>query len=593
MDKTIDDLLNGSGESKLQISSDETEEKLEHKIEEIEINKKERLVAAQASASGFSYINLKGFPIEPEALSLISAEKAKAIKAVCFFRSEEQLRIGAVDPTIPEISKILEEFKEKFSHLNTEIYLISEHSLQQAFKLYAAIPKVKKVVAGVEITGEEINKYRAEIKSFRELNEKLKKVSLTEMFTIILAGAIQARSSDIHIEAEEKDIKVRYRVDGVLQDVAVLPPEWWPKIISRIKIISGLKINIVDHPQDGRITIYLENDKIDVRVSTLPSAFGESVVMRLLMSQAAGLKFEDLGIRGKAYEDLKRESKRPNGMIITTGPTGSGKTTTLYAILNTLNRPETKIITLEDPIEYKLKGIVQSQVSGAGEGDEEDLKTILREGLSGAGGGKKGYSFAQGLRAILRQDPDIIMVGEIRDLETAEIAIQAALTGHLMISTIHTNDAAGAIPRFLSMGTKPFLLAPALNAVIGQRLVRRICEACKEEINLDEATLSRAKETLSQIPEKSGEKVDTEHLKFFQGKGCDKCNGIGYKGRIGIYEIFTMNKEIEEIILSGKVSEYQMKEVAVKYGMITMAQDGLLKAKDGITTVEEVFRVAE
>ncbi|PIS42163.1 MAG: hypothetical protein COT24_05090 [Candidatus Kerfeldbacteria bacterium CG08_land_8_20_14_0_20_40_16] len=593
MDQTINDLLNGSENGKLQVSSEETEEKLKHKIEEIEIKEKEKLVAEKASPLGLSCISLKGFPIEPEALSLIPEEKAKAIKAVCFLRTEEELRIGVVDPANPEISKIIGEFKEKFPRLNTELYLISEYSLQQALKLYAAIPKIKKVIAGVEISGEELNKYRAEIKSFRELNNKLKKVSLTEMVTIILAGAIQARSSDIHIEAEEKDIKVRYRVDGVLQDVAVLPQEWWPKIISRIKIISGLKINIVNRPQDGRITIYLEDDKIDVRVSTLPSAFGESVVMRLLMSQSVGLKFEDLGIRGKSYEDLKRESKRPNGMIVTTGPTGSGKTTTLYAILNTLNRPETKIITLEDPIEYKLKGIVQSQVSGKGEGDDEDLKTILREGLSGGGGGKKGYSFAQGLRAILRQDPDIIMVGEIRDLETAEIAIQAALTGHLVISTIHTNDAAGAIPRFLSMGAKPFLLAPALNAVIGQRLVRRICKECQEEISLDETILTRVKEILSQTPENSGEKVDLDNLQFFRGKGCDQCNGIGYKGRIGIYEIFTMNKEIEEIILSGKVSEYQMKEVTVKHGMITMVQDGLLKAKDGITTIEEVFRVTE
>lgn len=571
MNQNINDLLNDSEKEKIQVSSEETEEALEHKIEEIKIKEREKIVEVEAANAGLGYINLKGFAIEPEALSLIPEAKAKEIQAVCFLRLEGEIRIGAVNPENPALLEVIERIREKFPRANVALYLISEHSFYHAFKLYAAIPKVKKVIGGVEITEDELNRAKEEIKSFRDLNEKLRQGSLTEMVTLILAGGIQSRASDIHIEAEEKDVKIRYRIDGVLQDAAVLAKELWPKMASRIKIISGLKINITDKPQDGRITIYLTNDKIDVRVSALPTAYGESVVMRLLMSQAVGLDFGDLGVRGKAYDDLKRESERPNGMIVTTGPTGSGKTTTLYAILNKLNRPETKIITLEDPIEYKLKGINQSQIDHS-----------------------RGYTFAKGLRSILRQDPDIIMVGEIRDLETAEIAIQSALTGHLVISTIHTNDAAGAIPRFLSMGAKPFLLAPALNAIIGQRLVRRICQECKEEMKLDEEKITRVKEILSQIPEKSQqEKPDLDNLKFYKGKGCPVCNSLGYKGRIGIYEIFAMNKEIEEIILSGKVSEYQMKEVAAKYGMITMVQDGLLKALDGLTTVEEVFRVAE
>jgi type II secretory ATPase GspE/PulE/Tfp pilus assembly ATPase PilB-like protein len=257
-------------------------------------------------------------------------------------------------------------------------------------------------------------------------------------------------------------------------------------------------------------------------------------------------------------------------MIITTGPTGSGKTTTLYAVLNKLNSPETKIITLEDPIEYRLPGIAQSQIDYS-----------------------RDYTFAKGLRSILRQDPDVVMVGEIRDLETAEIAIQAALTGHLVLSTIHTNSAAGAIPRFLAMGAKTFLLAPALNTVIGQRLVRRICAFCKEEDKLDEGMLLRVKEILSQISPQSGYKVDLNNLHFSHGRGCDKCYGLGYKGRVGIYEIMTMNKDLEKAILAGEISEYTMQEIAVKYGMVSMVQDGLLKALDGITTVEEVFSVAE
>jgi type II secretory ATPase GspE/PulE/Tfp pilus assembly ATPase PilB-like protein len=290
--------------------------------------------------------------------------------------------------------------------------------------------------------------------------------------------------------------------------------------------------------------------------------------MRLLRSSSVGLTFENLGLRGRAFEQLKREVERPNGMIITTGPTGSGKTTTLYAILKKLNDPQTKIITIEDPIEYQLQGIAQSQTS-------------------------EKYTFAHGLRSIVRQDPDIIMVGEIRDLETAEIAIQAALTGHLVLSTIHTNDASGTVPRFLSMGVKPFLLAPSLNAMIGQRLVRKICAHCKEEIKLPAETIAKVEAVLKKLPEPDKKEVDLNKMKFYAGKGCDACQGIGYKGRIGIYEIMTMNPEVEKLILAGKVSEFDMLEVAVKYGMVTMVQDGLLKALDGITTVEEVFRVAE
>jgi type II secretory ATPase GspE/PulE/Tfp pilus assembly ATPase PilB-like protein len=383
-----------------------------------------------------------------------------------------------------------------------------------------------------------------------------------------MAAAIKSGSSDVHIEAEEKEIKVRFRIDGILHDAVVLSSDLWKKIISRMKILSAVKINVSDKPQDGRITIFTKKERIDIRASFLPTAYGESVVMRLLRSSSVGMAFEDLGIRSRAYEQLRREVERPNGMIITTGPTGSGKTTTLYAILKKLNKAETKIITIEDPIEYQLNGVNQSQTS-------------------------EKYTFAHGLRSIVRQDPDVIMVGEIRDLETAEIAIQAALTGHLVLSTIHTNDAAGTVPRFLSMGTKPFLLAPALNAIIGQRLVRVNCKHCSAPEELNEEKLSRVKEILEKLPAEEKEKIDFNNLKFVRGRGCPACQNIGYKGRIGIYEIMTMNAELEKIILSGNASEYDMRDSGTKNGMVTMVQDGLLKALDGITSVDEVFRVAE
>jgi type II secretory ATPase GspE/PulE/Tfp pilus assembly ATPase PilB-like protein len=292
--------------------------------------------------------------------------------------------------------------------------------------------------------------------------------------------------------------------------------------------------------------------------------------MRILHSGSKGVTYDELGLRGSAYLKLKKEVERPNGMVITTGPTGSGKTTTMYAILRTLNKTGVKIITLEDPVEIKMDGINQSQVDPTHD-----------------------YTFAKGLRSILRQDPDICMVGEIRDLETAEIAIQMALTGHLMLSTIHTNSASGAIPRFLSMGVKPFLLAPALNSIIGQRLVRKICDFCKVKVTLEPDVLGRITTILQTLPQDEKSNYTINENSFSKGNGCDECSGLGYKGRIGIYEIFVMNKEIEAIVLGDAVSEYAIQELAVKQGMITMVQDGLLKAADGITTVDEVFRVTE
>jgi len=570
---SIDDLLKsyqGKSSALPTVAAKEIAEKFSAKMEQIEIKEKEKLTEKKAAELGIPYINLVGFPITPNTLGTITEEEAKRLKVICFLNTGSEIRIGALDPTNPEVRELPFQLEERF-HAHAAIYMISEHSFEYAFKLYGALPKFRKVTTGIELTGEQLEKFKKELTSFKIINEKIQRASLTDIFAMLIAGAMQVGSSDIHIEAEEDEIVIRYRIDGVLQKVASLKKELWPRVISRIKSIAKLKINIEDVPQDGRITVYLQGgQEMDIRVSTLPSAYGESVVLRLLMAGLTGFNFDKLGIRGRAYEQLKREVERPNGMIINTGPTGSGKTTTLYAILSKLNKPGVKIITLEDPVEIKIKGITQSQIDHS-----------------------KDYTFATGLRAILRQDPDIVMVGEIRDLETAETAIQAALTGHLVLSTLHTNDAAGAIPRFLSMGVKPFLLSPALNAVIGQRLVRKICKACQIEDHLDEDTFKKVKDILSKIPESSGYKVDLNKLKFYKGAGCNECNGIGYKGRIGIFEVFTMNAEVEKIILSGVASEYQMREVAARHGMITMVQDGLLKALDAITSVEEVFSVAE
>lgn len=563
--QSINDLMKKGGTKK---KSDDVQEQLTQQIKTIRQKGKEEDTEKKAVELGVPYINLYAFPVSAESLRLIPEAQAREKNIVCFYSVPDKIKLAATEIN-EEIKEFAYQLGEK-NHAEAELYIISASSLDYVMKLYANLPIIKPISKEINITEEELNRYQVEMNNIQSLEEKFKSINITDILTLIIASALKLNSSDIHVEAEEKGIAVRYRIDGVLHDVATLPIEQWKRFVSRIKLLAALKINITDKPQDGRVTLKLPSGNIDVRVSTMPTTYGESVVMRILFSGSKGVTFDDLGFYGDSYNRLKREVERPNGMIITTGPTGSGKTTTLYAILRTLNKPGVKIITLEDPVEIKMDGVNQSQVDPS-----------------------RDYTFAKGLRSILRQDPDICMVGEIRDLETAEIAIQAALTGHLMLSTIHTNSASGALPRFLSMGVKPFLLAPSLNAIIGQRLVRRTCPNCIAEEKIDDEKMARVKEQLEKLPAGEKEKVDFTNLKFYRGKGCESCSGLGYKGRIGIYEIFTMNKEIEEIILTGQTSEYAIQEIAVKNGMVTMVQDGLLKALNKVTTVEEVFRVTE
>ncbi len=553
---------------------EDTSSKLQSKLDDITLQEKEIATEQHSQQLGVPYINLKGFPITQGAIALITKDTASKTKTICFLFTGKELRIGSVNPNDPETQNVIKNLKEENPLVHTEVYLISEHSFVLGFDFYKTIPVLKDRVEGIQIKEDELIKYQNSFSNLKELEALMQKsTSATTLITIIVAAAIKLHISDIHIEAEDQDIVIRFRIDGILYIVARIEKKLWPKIISRLKLLSSLKLNVTSRPQDGRFTIHLSTEKVGVRVSTLPTSYGESVVMRFLMSGSVNIQFEALGVRGKAEHDLRNAIvNSTNGMIITTGPTGSGKTTTLYAILNKLNNPDIKIITLEDPIEYKLDGIIQSQVDAS-----------------------KDYTFASGLRSILRQDPDVVMVGEIRDLETAETAVNAALTGHLVLSTIHTNSAPAAIPRFLAMGCKPFLLAPSLRTIIGQRLIRKLCKNCKQEIKIEDAdTLKKIETLLTTIPSNSGETVPDKNSWKFYGPGkCDTCQGLGYKGRLGIYEIFSMNQEIEKIILSGNISEYVLKDIAVKFGMISMAQDGLLKALDAITSVEEVFGVAE
>ena len=551
--------------AKLQVSSSELEEKLSGSLHDIGLKQREEVVQKAAAKAGVPYISLMDFPITQEALKLVDVEEAKRLRAFCFYLSTNELRIAAIVPEDKEVEALVKRLEDK-QHAKAVIYQISEESFRIALERYATLPKIAEFKDEVAISDEAVEKYRALIKDEEQLKKVLETASMTDIVAIIVAAALELKSSDIHIEAEEKRIAVRFRIDGVLQEISTIPKERWKQMIARFKLVAGLKINVNDVPQDGRFTIAEEGKKIDVRVSTMPTVFGESLVMRILKPMA-NVEFEGLGIRGTAFKRLNEQTEMPNGMIITTGPTGSGKTTTLYSILIKLNKPGVKIITMEDPVEYKLSGINQSQVDVS-----------------------KGYTFAKGLKSILRQDPDIVMVGEIRELETAEIAIQAAMTGHLMISTIHTNSAAGAIPRFLSMGVKPFLLAPALNAILGQRLARRLCE-CKKQAQPDKGHLARVEKTMAMLSPESGEVFDMSKATWYgPTTGCDKCHE-GYSGRVGVYEVLIMTKEIEKSILSEKVSEYDILEIAIKQGMVTMLQDGILKAAEGITSLEEVLRV--
>lgn len=402
--------------------------------------------------------------------------------------------------------------------------------------------------------------------SVEQLTKYFKRGIIPEMVAATLFLAIRMKASDIHIEAMPKEVRLRFRVDGILHDIIRIPAFLQAPLISRIKILAKMKIDEQRVPQDGRFDVIIDNRQVDLRISTLPTVHGEKVVMRLLDKSGSIMSLEQMGLTGSNFDVLVTNIEKPYGIILATGPTGSGKSTTLYAILSRLSKPGVNIITLEDPVEYELPGVNQAQVKP-----------------------QIGFTFAEGLRSVLRQDPNIIMVGEIRDLETASMATHAALTGHLVLSTLHTNDAAGALPRLINMGVEPFLITSSMNAVIGQRLVRRVCESCKEKEELPPALLQRVKTELSNIPSGQLQNLNMEELVFYHGRGCTECTD-GYSGRIGIFEVLSMSGEIEDLAVK-KAPASEIKAAAIKAGMITMVQDGLMKALKGITTVDEVLRV--
>jgi type IV pilus assembly protein PilB len=543
-------------------------EDLQQKLAELRREAEERDAQKRAEKLELPYIDLRKIAVSLEALALIPEEKAREAKAVAVEKKSNTIALVFYNPKSKEAEDLINELKSQ--NFEIKIFISSESGIKEAWDSYKFIPPPKEQITGeVKITKSALEKLMLEINNLISLQNKFKEIdfneiSTTELFQLILAGALANRSSDIHFEAQEKSARLRLRIDGVLHDVFDnIPPRNYDSLISRIKLLSGLKINIHEEAQDGRFTINLAEKEVEVRVSIIPSEFGETIVMRILDPEATMVGLEKLGVRPDDFKILEKAIKKPNGLILNTGPTGSGKTTTLYAILRALNSPEIKIITVEDPIEYRIEGIEQTQV------DPE-----------------AGYTFASGLRAIVRQDPDIILVGEVRDKETADIALQAALTGHLVLSTLHTNDAIGAIPRLVDLGVKPQTIGPALSLSIAQRLVRKLCDNCKKEVEISKELKSKIEQFIEKLPQRVN-KEEYKNFKIYKPVGCEKCSNIGYKGRVAIFEFFEGGPDVEQLILK-EVSWSVLKELANKKQMTTMQEDGVLKVLSGITTFEEV-----
>lgn len=542
------------------------EHELEAKLSDIEARKTEDDAKAAAKKLGLAYVNLKAISISQSVLVLIDELNAKAGQMAVIAKTGEKLRIAVVNPSIPKTVEILAQLgKQGFSY---ELVLTSLASLLKVWEKYSLNKKRMAAEGGVAlIKGFEISELQQQIKDIVNLKDKLAKMPVTQSINILVAGALAIDASDIHLEPENDIVRLRYRIDGILQDVVDLSKKDYPQILSRIKILSGLKINIHDTPQDGRFTLRQTDNEIEVRTSVLPGAYGENIVMRLLDPRKIKQKLEDLGMREDTLITIKTLLKKTTGAIITTGPTGSGKTTTLYAFINQINSPDIKIITIENPIEYHIQGISQTQVDP-----------------------NSGYTFANGLRSIVRQDPDVILIGEIRDAETADIAMQAALTGHTVFATLHTNDSAGTVPRLIDFGIKPITIAPAVNAAMAQRLVRRLCKSCKKKMAILADDFKLLKTHLKDLPPDLKIAEIREDSEIYYPQKCKECNLTGYKDRIGVYEIMIVDSELEKLIISSP-SITDIRNFALKKGMITMIQDGFLKVLDGITSVEEVMRV--
>ncbi len=549
------------------------EELRDTRVAELRRREEEDLAKILSKKYQIPYADLSRITIDTDGLRILEEDEARASKMAVFDLIGKRARVAMLAPGREDTQRAVKNLEDK--GFIVEPFMVSTQSLERAWERYKEISYASNTKEGMlEISSKDIEDFINEVHRIEDVKALIEEIvqmkksfRISRIVEIVMAGAIALGASDIHIEPEKTLIKIRFRLDGVLIEVVDLDEETYKLLLSRIKLLSGMKLNIKETAQDGRFSVAIGQREIEIRSSTLPGNYGESIVMRLLDPASIQVKIQDLGVPDKLMKVFMENLVRPNGMILNTGPTGSGKTTTLYAFLRLKKTPEIKIITIEDPIEYHLEGIVQTQVDSA-----------------------KGYDFATGLKKTLRQDPDVIMVGEIRDLETAETAVHAALTGHLVFSTLHTNNAAGTFTRLIDLGVNPKILTSAISMAIAQRLVRRLCENCKEEILLEGEDLGLMKSVYESIKEKEVEWSDKIH-KAKEG-GCEKCNHTGYKGRIGVFEAVLSDKKVE-LALESNPSEREIKTAAEHQGIMDMAQDGVTKILKGYTDLAELKRVVD
>ena len=552
------------------------EDKQNTKMKQVLLAEEEASMQMLANKYNVAYIDLTTVSINADGLKLIDEKAARESKVAIFDVVGTKISIAVHSPDSVETKDVLDSLER--GGYKIIIFIASIHSLEKAWERYKDISFASETEAGsLDISSEEIESLVQRAKKLEDIGQWIKEAlemkkthRVSKMLSIVMAGALSTKSSDVHIEAGEFNARLRYRIDGVLTTVSEFDKETYELLMSRIKLLSGLKLNVKENSQDGRFTVKIKKVDIEIRTSTIPGSYGESVVMRILNPETLMVSMEKLGMSKRFLEAIRKEIARPNGLILTTGPTGSGKTTTLYAFLKEVSNPEYKIITIEDPVEYHLPGIVQTQV-------EES----------------KGYTFEAGLKSAMRQDPDIIMVGEIRDAETAVTAINAALTGHLVFSTLHTNNAAGTFTRLIDLGADPKTLTSAIHAAIAQRLVRVLCEKCRKKVTIPENRVALIDDVLESIKTlEEGKEFTQKPTDVYEAVGCVECNGTGFSDRTGIHELILIDGAIEQIVRENP-SEREIKAVAKKQGFLDMRQEGVLKVLHGITSFDELERVID
>lgn len=534
-------------------------------VSEVNRELQEKSTLRKAGDMGLPYINIAKTPLNADFLKMITFEDASKSRMIPFFKVGKKVRVAVEDPDKPETKATIEALQTQGYEVS--INLASASGIDDALKFYKSSQKYRKIEIVKNVEEGSIKTYEKEIAQLADLPTKLKQVTAEEGLNLLNVAASKTHASDVHYEPEEGQVPVRFRIDGVLHKVFALPTDIYTKISEQLKYQSKMKLNVNTIPQDGRYVFTFNKNKVAVRVASIPTPYGESFVCRYLPSGRKAMTFEELGFQGISLTKLEKAAKISQGMVLVTGPTGSGKSTSLYSLLGVMNTPTNKIITLEDPVEYYMSGVTQSQV------DES-----------------RDYTFATGLRSILRHDPDVVMLGEIRDLETAETAAQAALTGHVLLSTLHTNSAIEAIPRLVNMGLPAFMVAPALNTIVAQRLVRKVCPNCVSSEAISDSEKKEFEEVIENY-KKVNPGVDVSIPdKVAKVHGCDACSSTGYLGRLVISEVVTITSELKRLILDN-ASSVDMIAAARKEGITTMREDGFIKAAQGLTTLEEVHRV--